>query len=89
VYAIVRHIQAHPSLELKTRPRFCPVSLKFVHDLNSQTLKAHYAKAQHTHGKGFVEFTNGLHNKRFTIVTYDHNDSSLYYKTTLLAQAKT
>ncbi len=26
VYAIERHIQAHPSQELKTRPRFCPVS---------------------------------------------------------------
>ncbi len=26
MYAIERHIQAHPSLELKTRPRFCPVN---------------------------------------------------------------
>jgi hypothetical protein len=27
MYAIARHIQAGPSLELKTLPRFCPVSL--------------------------------------------------------------
>jgi hypothetical protein len=27
MYALAQHIQARPSLELKTRPRFCPVSL--------------------------------------------------------------
>jgi hypothetical protein len=27
MHAIARHIQARPNLELKTRPRFCPVSL--------------------------------------------------------------
>ncbi len=27
VYALAQHIQVRPSLELKTWPRFCPVSL--------------------------------------------------------------
>ncbi len=36
----------------------------------------------------YLTTTSGLYYKRFTIVTYYRNDSSLYYKTTLLAKAK-
>ncbi len=55
------------------------------HDRRKFVARRRLAPSRHWSKNFYPRLTRGLYYKSFTILTYNRNDSSLYYKTTILA----
>ncbi len=55
------------------------------HDRRKFAARRRLAPSRHWSKNFYPRLTRGLYYKSFSIVTYNRNDSSLYYKTTILA----